>query len=137
MRYIAIGLVGIWSCSFLAATAHSETVTDHYKTVINSTPYQVEVCTEVSQSGDKTGDTVKGAIIGGLLGNNIKGEENGGAIGAIIGGMLGHANSSATGGTKTSCRLETRYNEETVEVYSHSTVTFYKNGKQYTLRFQK
>jgi outer membrane lipoprotein SlyB len=137
MRDIAIGLIGIWSCSFLATTAYGQTVTDHYKTIINRTPYQVEVCTEVSQSGDKTGDAMKGAIIGGLLGNNIKGEENGGAIGAIIGGMLGHANSNATGGTKTSCRLETRYNEESVRVYSHSTATFYNNGKQYTLRFQK
>ena len=63
--------------------------------------------------------------------------DNGGAIGAIIGGMLGHNNSNATGGTKRVCEVQTRYNEESVTIYSHSVVTFYHEGKQYKLRFQK
>ena len=117
--------------------ALAETTQDHFKQVINKTPYQVEVCTDQSVSGDKTGDALMGAIIGGALGNNIKGEENGGAIGAILGAMAGHANSNATGGTRRVCSVETRYNEERATVYSHSTVTFTHEGKQYTLRFQK
>jgi outer membrane lipoprotein SlyB len=132
-KLCTLGLI-LWSSGAFAADA---TVQDHYKTVINKKPYQVEVCQDVTTSGDKTADMLKGAIIGGAIGNNIKGENNGGAIGAILGGMLGHANSSATGGTKTRCQVETRYNEESVAVYSHSTVTFYSEGRRYTLRFSK
>lgn len=118
-------------------SAMAQTVQDHYKLVVNQIPYQVEVCRQVSISGDKTGDMLKGAILGGILGNNIKGEKDGGAIGAVLGGMVGHANSNATGGTKTQCFVETRYKEESQEVYSHSTVTFTDNGKSYTVPFQK
>ena len=117
--------------------ANAASTMDHFKEVIYKKPYSVEVCSDVSTSGDKTGDAIKGAIIGGLLGNNIKGEEHGGAAGAVIGAMLGHANSNATGGSKTVCKMETRYNEERQTIYSHSTVTFTHEGKEYTLRFQK
>ena len=117
--------------------ANAASTMDHYKQVIMKKPYTVEVCSDVSTSGDKTGDALMGAIIGGALGNNIKGEENGGAIGAVIGGMLGHANSDASGGTKRVCKMEKRYNEERQSIYSHSTATFTHEGKEYTVRFQK
>ena len=117
--------------------ANAASTMDHFKEVIYKKPYSVEVCSDVSTSGDKTGDAIKGAIIGGLLGNNIKGEEHGGAAGAVIGAMLGHANSNATGGSKTVCKMETRYNEERQTIYSHSTVTFTHEAKEYTVRFQK
>jgi uncharacterized protein YcfJ len=112
-------------------------VQDHYKSVIHKTPDVVEVCYDRSVSGDKTGDALKGAILGGLLGNNIKGEKDGGAIGAVIGGMLGHANSNAAGGTQRVCQMETRYTEERKTIYSHSTINFVYEGKQYSLKFQK
>ena len=35
------------------------------------------------------------------------------------------------------CRTETRYNEEARTVYSHSTITFVYEGKQYKLNFKK
>lgn len=120
-----------------SGSAYAETVQDFNKTVINRVPYNVEVCTNQTVSGDKTADTLKGAIIGGVIGNNVGDVDNGGAIGAIIGGMLGHNNSNATGGTKRVCEVQTRYNEESVTIYSHSVVTFYHEGKQYKLRFQK
>ena len=120
-----------------SGTAYAETVQDYNKQVINRVPYNVEVCTNQSVGGDKSGDMLKGAIIGGVIGNNVGDVDNGGAIGAIIGGMLGHNNSNATGGTKRVCNIQTRYNEESVTVYSHSVVTFYHEGKQYKLRFQK
>ena len=123
---------------FMSTTAIAETVQDHYKMVITQKPYNVEVCRQVTTSGDKTGDTLKGAIIGGIIGNNVtKNVDNGGAVGALLGGMLGHNNSKATGGTRTQCNIETRYQEETREVYSHSTVTFSVDGKSYTLKFNK
>lgn len=121
-----------------SGSAYAETVQDFNKTVINRVPYNVEVCTNQTVGGDKTGDMLKGAIIGGIIGNNVtKNVENGGAVGALLGGMLGHQNSTATGGTKRVCEVQTRYNEESVTIYSHSVVTFYHEGKQYKLRFQK
>lgn len=111
---------------------------DVYKTVVTQKPYTVEVCREVNTSGDKTADTLKGAIIGGVIGNNVtKNVDNGGAIGAIIGGMLGHSNSDAKGGTVKQCSQETRYKEQTNQVYSHSTITFWDNGREYTVRYNK
>ena len=126
-------------CSSIAfADSINGDVIDHYKTVINKTPYNVEVCENVSVSGDKTGDTLMGAIIGGAIGNNVtKNVDNGGAVGALLGGMLAHQNSDATAGTKRVCKMETRYNESSTQVYSHSVITFFSNGKQYSLRFNK
>ena len=124
--------------AFVAGSAFAETVQDFNKTVVNRVPYNVEVCTNQSYGGDRTGDTLKGAIIGGIIGNNVtKNVDNGGAVGALLGGIIGHNNSDATGGTRRVCNVQTRYNEEVVEVYSHSVVTFYHNGRQYKLRFQK
>ena len=116
----------------------SATITDHYKIVISQTPYNVEVCRDVTVSGDKTGDTLKGAIIGGIIGNNVtKNVDNGGAVGAIIGGMIGHNNSNATGGTKRVCSFETRYNETAREVYSHSIIQFEFEGRWHSVSFVK
>ena len=129
--------IGFCSSAAFADSINGDVV-DHYKTVINKTPYNVEVCENISVSGDKTGDTLMGAIIGGAIGNNVtKNVDNGGAVGALLGGMLAHQNSDATGGTKRVCKLETRYNESSAQVYSHSIVTFFSDGKQYSLRFNK
>lgn len=131
-KLIVAGVVTLMSTSAMA-----EIVTDHFKSIIEQTPYRVEVCRDVSVSGDKTGDTLKGAIIGGIIGNNVGDIKNGGAAGALIGGILGHNSSKATGGTRTQCNIETRYEETKREVYSHSIVTFMYNGKQQVLRFTK
>ena len=112
-------------------------VQDHYKTVIQQTPYQVELCRDVNVSGDKTGDAVKGAILGGIIGNNVGNIDNGGAIGAILGGMLGHSNSNASGGSKRVCSTETRYKGKSAVIYSHSTISWRLDGKNYTLKFHK
>tara|TARA_B100001115_G_C15801440_1_gene396367 strand:+ start:358 stop:744 length:387 start_codon:yes stop_codon:yes gene_type:complete len=121
----------------VSTSAVAETVQDFTKTVINRVPYSVEVCTNQTVGGDKSGDMLKGAIIGGIIGNNVGDVKNGGALGAVLGGMIGHNNSTATGGTQRVCNVQTRYNEESVTVYSHSVVTFYHEGRQYKLRFQK
>ena len=131
-KLIIAGVVTLMSTSAMA-----ETVTDHFKSIIEQTPYRVEVCRDVSVSGDKTGDTLKGAIIGGIIGNNVGDIKNGGAAGALIGGILGHNSSKASGGTKRVCSIETRYEETQREVYSHSIVTFMYNGRQQSLRFTK
>ena len=92
MKYI------IWSAAAIAVlllasnTASAETTQDHYKDVYYKTPHQVEVCYDKQVSGDKTGDTLKGAILGGVIGNNVGDIKNGDAR-SVIGGMIGHNNS--------------------------------------------
>ena len=131
-----IGL-GLFVSACSPAVAQEPIILDHYKTIIDQKPYHVEVCSDVSTSGDKSGDMLKGAIIGGIIGNNVGDIENGGALGAVLGGMFGHNNSNATGGTKRVCNTEVRYNEERQTIYSHSTIRFMTNGKYYTLTFKK
>ena len=130
---ILLGLLA--GCS--PALAQEPVIQDHYKEVINQRPYHVEVCKNVTTSGDKTGDTLKGAIIGGIIGNNVGDIKNGGALGAVLGGMFGHNNSNAQSGTQRRCNTEIRYNEERQTIYSHSTIRFMTNGKYYTLTFKK
>ena len=131
-----IGL-GFFISACNPALAQEPIIQDHYKTIIDQKPYHVEVCKDISTSGDKSGDMLKGAIIGGIIGNNVGNIENGGALGAVIGGMLGHNNSNAQGGTKRVCNTEVRWNEESKTVYSHSTIRFMTDGKYYTLKFKK
>jgi len=131
---LTMGLL-LTACS--PAVAQEPVIQDHYKEVINQKPYHVEVCKDYTTSGDKTGDTLKGAIIGGIIGNNVGDIKNGGALGAVLGGMFGHNNSNAQSGTQRRCGTEIRYNEERQTIYSHSTIRFMTNGKYYTLTFKK
>ena len=135
MKHLTLGAIGfIASCFVINSVKADTTVQDHYKEVIQKKPYQVEVCYEAR--GDKTGDTLLGAIIGGAIGQNItKDLPDGATAGAIIGGILGNQNSTASGGVK--CRYETRYNEQQKTIYSHSTISFVYEGKQYKLNFKK
>ena len=133
------GGIGFIAFTFISNSVKADTqVQDHYKNIIYKTPSQVEVCYERQVSGDKTGDTIMGAILGGAIGNNVtKNMPDGGTAGAIIGGLLGNMNSNASGGTKTVCKTETRYKEESKTIYSHSTISFEYHGKQYSLNFKK
>ena len=136
MKHLTLGAIGFIAACFVVNSVKADTtVQDHTKTVIKRTPFNVEVCSEVNVQGDKTKDTLLGAIIGGAIGQNItKDLPDGATAGAIIGGILGNQNSTASGNV---CRTETRYNEEARTVYSHSTITFVYEGKQYKLNFKK
>ena len=140
MKMILIGTLMLTMMYLMLIPAVAQptnvSVEDVDKTVLSRQPYQIEVCYEEQVPGDKSGDMIKGALLGGLLGNNIKGEEHGGAAGAVIGAMLGHSQSKATGGTQRRCQWETRYNETSQTVYSHSLVTFTHEGKTHQLKFQ-
>ena len=137
--YLAASLIAIFFvCLVVSCTpAIASDVRDVFKTQTVQIPHTQRVCNDVYNGGDRTGDTLKGAIIGGIIGNNIKGEKDGGAIGAIIGGMLGHSNSDASPNVITQCRNITNYTTQTREVYSHSIISFIHNGRHYKLRFQK
>ena len=134
LRQLTLGAIGFIAACFVVNSVKADTtVQDHYKNVIQKKPYTVEVCYQ--GSGDKTGDTLLGAIIGGAIGQNItKDLPDGATACAIIGGILGNQNSTASG---TYCKTETRFNEESKTVYSHSTITFVYEGKQYKLNFKK
>jgi uncharacterized protein YcfJ len=136
---LAWGAVGFIAFTFIANSVKADTqVQDHYKNIIHKTPSQVEVCYDRQVSGDKTSDTIMGGIIGGVIGNNItKDLPDGGTAGAIIGSILGNMNSNSSGGTRTVCQTETRYTEQSKTMYSHSTISFVYNGKQYSLKFKK
>jgi len=124
--------------SFMSVSSFAENIRDVTKRIVRNVPYQVENCSDRNVSGDKTFDTITGAIIGGAIGNNVtKNVQNGGAVGAIIGGILGNQNSTANTSTRRVCEIETRYDQQTVNQYSHSEITFYYEGRQYTLRFSK
>ena len=137
--YLAFSLIAIFFVCLVASCtpAVASDVQDFYKTETVRVPHTQQVCNDVYQGGDKTGDTLKGAIIGGIIGNNVGDVKNGGALGAVIGGMLGHSNSNATGGYSTQCQNVTSYTTESRRVYSHSIIKFYHNGRYYQLRFQK
>ena len=136
MKHLTLGAIGFIAACFVVNSVKADTtVQDHYKNIIQKKPYSVEVCYE--GSGDKTGDTLLGAIIGGAIGQNItKDLPDGATAGAIIGGILGNQNSTV-GGKQMSCRTMTRYNESMQTIYSHSTITFVYEGKQYKLNFKK
>ena len=94
MKKLTYGLCAMMALSS-TAYAHDAQVTDINKNVINRVPYNVEVCTNVTSGGDKTGDTLKGALFGGILGKVITKKDNGAAAGAVLGGIIGHDNSDA------------------------------------------
>lgn len=126
----------------ISAQAHVE---DHYKTVLEQKPYDVEVCRNVTvplknKEFDQEG-AILGGIIGGVIGNQFGkggGKEAATGVGALTGAIIG--------GTKEGkpeyrwerqCTVETRYKEKEKEVYSHSTIHFVHEGMRYVLKFNK
>jgi len=139
MKYNTLIVAGI--VALFATNASAETVQDHYKTIIEQNPYRVEVCKDVRIQGQaSTGDTLFGALIGGAIGNQFgggKGKDAATILGAIVGADVANKNGKKPGGTQRQCQVETRYEETQREVYSHSTVTFVSDGREYTVKFQK
>ena len=95
---ISATIIGVTSFfllfTFFSANAKADgndslkNIEHHFLSVVEKTPYQVEVCKKVKVDGDKTSDTLTGAIIGGIIGNNVtKDLPDGGTAGAILGGI--------------------------------------------------
>jgi uncharacterized protein YcfJ len=135
--------------AFVASPAFAETVQDHYKTVYDRIPYTETVCNIVdvpiygNVGGGASGtDVLTGMIIGGLIGKGVTDKDKGAAAGAVIGGMIAADKKQSKEGIvgyrqEERCKNITRYKESSKEVYSHSTVSFYHDGRQYSLRFKK
>ena len=119
-------------------------VFDHYKNVIQQTPYRVEVCQDrVQHSGDGSAtNELVGALFGGAIGNSFgkgDGKDAMTLFGALMGASLAHDDELAKGPTRTVtvCDVETRYEESVSKAYSHSTISFTAKGKQYKIDFIK
>ena len=142
------GILLVTATSALANSGQARTQ-DHYKSVIEQKPYTVEVCSDVrvpvygnTGGGASGADVLGGMIIGGLLGKGVTGKDNGAAAGAVLGGIIAadkQQNKKGVTGYRIErqCKFETRYQETERDVYSHSTVTFWHDGIQRTLRFNK
>lgn len=134
------------------ALANKQRVTnveDIYKTVTRNIPQTEQVCNlvEVPIYGEKKfdqGSAIVGGLIGGILGNQVGGGSGkeaatgvGAMAGAIIGGKNGGKQEIIGYRQETRCQNKTTYTTETKEVYSHSVVTFYHEGRMYRVKFNK
>ena len=142
---IIIGAAILIALFFQQASADTVNaqIRDHYKSIIQQTPHNQQVCSEVYVPNRNTvgpDNMLSGAIIGGIIGNNVtKNLPDGGTAGAIIGGLLGLQNEKNSGGSyQTRCSTKTTYTETQKSVYSHSTITFTDNtGVRRTVKFYK
>lgn len=141
-----LSLVAVTATPALAETSKAFTE-DHYKTVIEQTPYNIEVCKNVqvpygnNKEFDQEGAII-GGIIGGVIGNQFgkgSGKEAATGVGALTGAIIGGNKDKGPAGYRTEqqCHVQTRYKEVEREVYSHSTVTFYHDGQRFQLKFYK
>ena len=144
-KLIALFTVALSMSTMAATPIQSGTVIDTYKTVIKQIPYRVEVCQDrVQPAGDGSAtNELMGALFGGAIGNTMgkgDGKDAMTLFGALMGASLAHddelANNPGTR-TVTVCEVQTRYEEEVSEVYSHSTITFRLEGRNYSLDFVK
>ena len=136
---------------FAGTTASAEVskvkVFDHTKIVTQSVPVSETRCQDVKvpiyqQGGNASGgDVLLGAILGGLIGGTASGKDSGAAIGALGGAIV--ANESAKGAKVTGYEIQrqcsdvTVYENSNVEIYSHSTIRFFVDGKRYVVPFQR
>jgi len=146
MKYL-IATAAILAASTASAEVSKVKIFDHTKTVTQSVPVSETRCQDVKvpiyqQGGNASGgDVILGAILGGLIGGTASGKDSGAAIGALGGAIV--ANESAKGPKVTGYEIQrqcsdvTVYQNSNVEVYSHSTIRFYLNGKRYVVPFQK
>ena len=144
-KLIALFTVALSMSATAATSVQNGVVIDNYKTIIKQIPYRVEVCQDrVQPAGDGSAtNELVGALFGGAIGNSFgkgDGKDAMTLFGALMGASLAHdeelKNNSDTR-TVTVCDVQTRYEESTSKVYSHSTLSFRANGKEYKVDFIK
>ena len=145
MKYLIATAAILVACTANAEVSNIK-VFDHVKTVTQSIPTTETRCQDVQvpvyqQGQSNGGDVLLGAILGGLIGGTATGKDEGAAIGAIGGAIIAdqNANKPKVSGYRLErqCNDVTVYQNSNVEVYSHSTVRFYLDGKRYVVPFQK
>ncbi|MBT4995492.1 MAG: hypothetical protein HOM88_03370 [Hellea sp.] len=106
---------------------------------------KVPIYETVQSQGDAAGGALAGMIIGGLLGKGVSGNDDGAAVGAVIGGLVGADKGSQPKTQQRIVGYEWTEQCDVVEyrdtvnadVYSHSTIRFFIDGKRYVLNFQR
>ena len=144
-KLIALFTVALSMSATAATSVQNGVVIDNYKTIIKQIPYRVEVCQDrVQPAGDGSAtNELVGALFGGAIGNSFgkgDGKDAMTLFGALMGASIAHDEELKNNpGTKTVtvCDVQTRYEESTSKVYSHSTITFSSNGRKYSLDFVK
>ena len=144
-KLIALFTVALSMSATAATSVQNGVVIDNYKTIIKQIPYRVEVCQDrVQPAGDGSAtNELVGALFGGAIGNSFgkgDGKDAMTLFGALMGASIAHDEELKNNpGTKTVtvCDVQTRYEESTSKVYSHSTITFSSNGIKYSLDFIK
>ena len=138
-----VSLVAVTATPALADTSEAF-IEDHYKTVLEQKPYNVEVCKDIKvpQKGElNTEGAIIGGIIGGVIGNQFgkgSGKEAATGVGALTGAIIGGQDKSPRNyTTQRQCQIETRYKETERQIYSHSTVRFWHEGQRIELKFHK
>lgn len=143
----------IFASASMADTSVNGHVRDHYATVYERVEVVDRRCEIIDvpvygtrqQQGDAAGSALLGMIIGGAIGKGLTGNDDGAAAGAIMGGVIGADQGSRprterviTGyRQERSCTDAISYVDQPKSVYSHSTITFTLNGKQYRINFNK
>ena len=153
MKYLTkVAMIGVIAGVSIGITekafAGEAIVQDFYKTVTKNIPNTEQICEQrqvpiYENTGGASGtDVLSGMIIGGLLGKGVTGNDKGAAAGAVIGGIYSadkkHNDQKIVGYQNVNqCYNKTTYTTQTDEVYDYSTLTFYENGKKYSIKFRK
>ena len=130
-------------------------VRDHYTTIYDTVEVIDRRCEmidvpvygtrQVERNGGAAGNALLGMVLGGALGKGITGNDKGAAAGAIMGGVIGADKGSKPKSEQyvqgyrreQSCSDLVTYVEKPKKIYSHSTLVFTSNGKQYRIDFNK
>lgn len=145
MKRLAIIATLVASPAF-AGEVSKVKIFDHTKTVTQSIPTTETRCQDIQvpiyqQGQSNGGDVLLGAILGGLIGGTATGKDSGAAVGALGGAIIAdqNANKPKVSGYRLErqCNDVTVYQNSNMEVYSHSTIRFYLDGKRYVVPFQK
>lgn len=147
------GVVALTSTSAMAETPKNVRVFDHTKTITQQIPTTERQCFQqkkpvystYKQQGDAAGGALLGMILGGVIGKGVTGDDGGAAAGAVVGGLIGADKGSKPRTQREiigyelveTCENVTLYYDQKTEVYSHSTIRFFVNGKRYVLEFQR
>ena len=137
---------------FANEAASNVRVFDHTKTVTTNVPItttqcqnvQVPIYETVQGGGNAVEGAVGGAIVGAIIGEVLGGDKNASNTGAVFGAIVG-GDKAANGtrqvvtgyATERQCTDKVTYQQQTREVYSHSTVRFSVNGYRYVLKFDR
>lgn len=146
-RLLALGALSVFAVSPVYANQNVENVRvfHHTKTITIPTETEQYVCEIVDvpvygQGEANLGDFLTGAIIGGLIGGTATDSDKGAAVGAFTGGVIAaEKGKKKIVGYKQQeiCNKKFVTIREQQEVYSHSTIRFFMNGKRYVLQFQR